>query len=108
MNKVILDKIYTNFEEWVENVYIPQCDSLENKYIEGNIYVNVNQSDGARNATYVNVRKRWDNGPCSANDWQELYYTAPADTLSILGIDPIQVDHPSKHTWTISIVPEKL
>lgn len=30
--KVIVDKIYNNFEEWVENVYIPQCDQITNKY----------------------------------------------------------------------------
>lgn len=105
--KVVTDRIFNNFEEWVENVYIPQCDAITNKYARGDMYINVNQSIAATNATYVNVRNPNATTPCSANDWQELYYSAPADVLSVMGIDPIEVAHNSKRTWTISLNPEK-
>ena len=37
--KVIIDDEYLNFQEWVENVYIPQCDQIVNKYSEWDIYI---------------------------------------------------------------------
>jgi hypothetical protein len=37
-----------------------------------------------------------------------LYYSAPADVLTIIGIDTVEVTHPYKHEWVISIVPDKL
>lgn len=106
--KVIIDDKYLCFEDWVENVYIPQCWHIENKYSEGDIYVNVNQDVAATNATYVNKRPANSTKPCSANDWQELYYSAPADVLTIIGIDPIEVTHPYKHEWVISVNPNRL
>lgn len=105
--KVIKDDIYNNFDEWVENVYIPQCESITNKFSRGDIYINVNQSIAATNATYINVRSSTSTAPCSANDWQELYYSAPADVITYLGIDPLVVSHPYKHEWTVSIDPYK-
>ena len=105
--KVIPDKIYNNFEEWVENVYIPQCESAANKFSRGDLYINVNQSIAATNATYINIRPTNSTAPCSANDWQELYYSAPADVITYLGIDPLVVNHPYKHEWTVSIDPYK-
>ena len=105
--KVIVDKIYNNFEEWVENVYIPQCDQITNKYSRGDIYINANQSVAATNATYINVRNPNATTECSANDWQEQYYSAPADVITYLGIDPLEVAHPYKHEWVVSINPDK-
>lgn len=106
--KVIIDDEYLNFQEWVENVYIPQCDQIVNKYSEWDIYINVNQDVAATNATYVNIKNKNSNEPCSANDWQELYYSAPADVLTILWIDPVKVTHPYKHEWVVSIDPNRL
>lgn len=105
--KVIVDKIYNNFEEWVENVYIPQCDQITNKYSRWDIYINANQSVAATNATYINVRNPNATTECSANDWQEQYYSAPADVITYLGIDPLEVAHPYKHEWVVSINPDK-
>lgn len=105
--KVIVDTIYNNFEEWVENVYIPQCESITNKFSRWDIYINANQSIAATNATYINTRTANSTTPCSANDWQELYYSAPADVITYLGIDPLVVNHPYKHEWTVSIDPYK-
>ena len=108
LRNVIIDKTYLNFEEWVENVYIPQGESLENKYIQWDIYMNVNQNVWATNAVYVCIRMHWTKWPLSANDWHELYYSAPADVLTIIGIDPVEVTHPYKHERVISIDPDKL
>lgn len=105
--KVIKDEIYFNFEDWVENVYLPQCDSITNKYSEWDIYINVNQDVAATNATYVCVKKD-PSAPCSANDWQEIYYSAPADVMTILWIDPVKVTHPYKHEWVVSLDPRRL
>ena len=105
--KVIVDNTYNNFDEWVENVYIPQCDSIANKFSRWDIYINANQSIAATNATYINVRSSTSTAPCSANDWQEQYYSAPADVITYLGIDPLVVNHPYKHEWTVSIDPYK-
>lgn len=105
--KVIVDNIYNNFDEWVENVYIPQCESIANKFSRWDIYINANQSIAATNATYINVRSSTSTAPCSANDWQEQYYSAPADVITYLGIDPLVVSHPYKHEWTVSIDPYK-
>lgn len=105
--KVIIDKTYNNFDERVENVYIPQCESLTNKFSRWDMYINVNQSVSATNATYVNIKSPTSTSECSANDWQELYYTAPADVIAYTGIDPLVVTHPYKHEWTVSIDPYK-
>jgi hypothetical protein len=37
-----------------------------------------------------------------------LLYTSPADILTILGIDPIEIAHPDKDTWIIKLNPMKL
>ena len=105
---VITDKTYFNFDEWVENVYIPQCGALTNKYSNGDIYINVNNNNGATNATYINTRSPNSTAPCSANDWQLMPSVHPHDMITILGIDPIKVTHTNKHEWVISIKPEKL
>lgn len=108
LRNVVLDETYLNFSDWVENVYIPQWESLENKYIQWDIYMNVNQDIWATNATYVCIRHYNSKNPLSANDWQELYYSAPSDVQAILGIDPVEVMHPYKHEWLITINPDKL
>lgn len=108
LRNVILDEIYLNFSDRVENVYLPQWESLENKYTQWDIYINVNQKIWATNAVYICVRSWNSKKPLSANDWQELYYSAPADVISILGIDPVKVMHPYKHERVISIDPDKL
>lgn len=108
LRNVILDETYRNFSDWVENVYIPQWESLENKYTQWDIYMNVNQDVWATNAVYVCIRSYNSKQPLSANDWQELYYSAPSDVQAILWIDPVEVTHPYKHEWVISINPDKL
>lgn len=105
---VILDTIYLNFQEWIENVYLPQADALVNKYTEGDIYINLSQEVASTNVTYINIRKPNTTGPASANDWQILPAESAADMLTILGIDPVEVVHPAKHEWVISISPTKL
>lgn len=105
--KVIVDTTYNNFDEWVENVYIPQCESIANKFSRWDIYINANQNIAATNATYINVKSPNSTAPCSANDWQEQYYSAPADVITYLGIDPLVVTHPFKHEWTVAIDPYK-
>lgn len=107
LRQVILDDKYMNFSDWIENVYIPQWESLENKYTQWDIYMNVNQKVWATNATYVCIRHIDSKKPLSANDWQELYYSAPADVIAILWIDPVEVLHPYKHEWVIQINPDK-
>lgn len=105
--KVVVDDQYLNFEEWVENVYIPQCDSLENKYSMGHMYLNVNRSIAASQAAYVNVRSPKSTAPCSANDWELLPGTKRMELMTMIGIDPIVVSRPDKHTWTYSLDPVK-
>lgn len=107
LRNVIIDDTYRNFSDWVENVYIPQWESLENKYTQWDIYMNVNQDVWATNATYVCIRRLGSKSPLSANDWQELYYSAPSDVQAILWIDPVEVTHPYKHERVISIDPDK-
>lgn len=105
---VIADDTYFNFEDWIENVYIPQWDAPVNKYSQWDIYMNVNPDVAATNATYVCIRPVGSTTPLSANDWQQMYYSAPADVMAILGIDPIKVTHPYKHEWVISVDPNRL
>lgn len=105
---VILDETYFNFEDWVENVYLTQWGALVNKFTEWDLYINANQDVAATNATYVCVRPAWSTAPLSADDWQVLYYSAPADMMTILWIDPVKVTHPYKHEWVISIDPNRL
>ena len=105
---VIADETYFNFEDWVENVYIPQGSAPVNKYSQWDIYMNVNPDVAATNATYVCIRPVDSTAPLSANDWQQMYYSAPADVMAILGIDPIKVTHPYKHEWVISVDPNRL
>lgn len=103
--RVVIDTIYNNFEEWVENVYIPQSESIANKFTRWDLYINANQDIAATNATYIH--KGMGTNGASANDWQELYYSAPADVITYLGIDPLVVTHPYKHEWTVNIDPYK-
>ena len=105
---VIADETYFNFEDWVENVYIPQGSAPVNKYSQWDIYMNVNPDVAATNATYVCIRPVDSTAPLSANDWQQMYYSAPADVMAILGIDPIKVTHPYKHERVISVDPNRL
>lgn len=106
--KVVRDLTHLDFNEWVQDVYIPGCGLLENKYSQGDIYINANQSVAATNATYINIRPSNSTAPCSAADWQEIYYSSPADVLTIIGIDPIEIQNPYKNEWNISINPIKL
>lgn len=105
---VIMDDTYLNFQDWLENVYIPNIDSLSNKYKAWDIYINVNQDVAATNATYIFVRYPDSEFDPGAIDWQELYYSSPADVLTILWIDPIEVEHPFKHERVIKVDENKL
>ena len=107
LQKVVVDDQYLNFEEWVENVYIPQCDSLENKYSMGHLYLNVNRNYAASQGAYVNIRSPKSTAPCSANDWILLPGTKRNELLTMIGIDPIAVSRVDKHTWTYSLDPVK-
>lgn len=106
--RVINDELYNNFQEWLESVYLPQAEAVVNKYHRGDIYINSNPSIAATNATYINVRGENDTTPASAADRQEVYYSSPADVLSILWIDPIEIEHPFKHEWVVKVNPTKL
>lgn len=106
--RAIRDTIYNNFVEWCENVYIPKFNAGIAKFYRGTLYMNVSTSLAAINATYVNVRGENDTTPASAEDWQILPFSSPADLLTILGTDPVEIDHHDKHTWVIKISPEKL
>lgn len=105
---VIMDDTYLNFQDWLENVYLPNIDSLSNKYKAWDIYINVNQDVAATNATYIFIRYPDSEEEPGAIDWQELYYSSPADVLTILGIDPVEVEHPFKHEWVIKVNENKL
>ena len=105
LRKVTRDSVYNSFQEWVLNVYL---QGKPNIYHNGDIYINVNKSIWAINATYINIRLPDDTSPLSAEDWQILLYTSPADILTILGIDPIEIAHPDKDTWIIKLNPMKL
>ena len=106
--RVINDQVYNNFQERLESVYLPQADAVANKYHRGDIYINSNPSIAATNATYINVRGENDTSAASASDRQEVYYSSPADVLTLLGIDPIEIEHPFKHEWIIKVNPLKL
>ena len=103
----IIDTTYYNFDEWIENVYIPQCGALTNKYTNGSIYINVNNNNGATNATYINTRSPNSTEPCSAKDWEMLRFAQPSDMMVMLGIDPLVVSHPHKHEYVVSLDPNK-
>lgn len=106
--RAIRDTVYNNFVEWCENVYIPKFNAGTAKFYRGTLYMNVSTSLAAINATYVNVRGENDTTPASAEDWQKLPFTAPADMLTVLGVDPLEVEHPDKHTWVLKVDPVKL
>jgi len=105
---VIVDDTYNNFEEWLENVYIPQWEEPVNKYNRWDIYLNINPSIDATNATYINKRSPNAVSEMSADDWEQLKYAAPADVITIAGLDPVKVVHTSKHVWTVSLDEAKL
>ena len=105
---IIMDDTYLNFQDWLENVYLPNIDSLSNKYKAWDIYINVNQDVAATNATYIFIRYPDSEEEPGAIDWQELYYSSPADVLTILGIDPVEVEHPFKHERVIKVNEDKL
>lgn len=106
--KVIVDDEYLNFEEWLENVYLPNADAEVNKWSTGDTYINVSDGIASNNSFYINVRKPGDTSPPSANDWQLVPSNNRNDLISILGIDPIRVDRTGKHTRTVSMEPNKL
>ena len=103
---VILDEDYTNFEEWIENVYVPACWLAENEFSEWDWYINSNPSLDSENWVYVNIRDKDSTEPCSINDWYKLPYDIPE--LAIIGIDPIKVVHPYKWRFEVSIDQDKL
>lgn len=105
---VIIDETHLNFQEWLEEVYIPNADALVNKYKQWDIYINVNQDVSATNATYIFIRYPESEEEAGANDRQEIYYSSPADVLTILWIDPIEVEHPFKHERVIKVNPQEL
>ena len=105
---VIIDETHLNFQERLEEVYIPNADALVNKYKQWDIYINVNQDVSATNATYIFIRYPESKEEAGAGDWQEIYYSSPADVLTILWIDPIEVEHPFKHERVIKVNPQEL
>lgn len=105
---VIVDETYNNFQERVENVYIPLWEEAVNKYNRWDIYLNINQDIQAVNATYINKRSPNAVGNPSEDDWEQLKYAAPADVITITGLDPVKVVHSSKHVWTVSLDEAKL
>lgn len=104
---VIIDETYNNFDEWIENVYIPQSEETVNKYSRWDIYINTNPSMEAVNATYINRRTPNATSEFSAADWELLKYAAPADVITYLWIEPLVVSHPNKHEWSVSIDEDK-
>lgn len=105
--RVILDVKYLNFEDWVDHVYMKK-DPYTEDFKMWDIYINANQAVEATNAAYINTRDHWSMADYSANDWQEMYWSMPADTFTLQWIDPFEIHHPYRHEWTISINPEKL
>lgn len=106
--RVVLDETNLNFQDWCQNVYIPTAPNAENKYARGDFYLNVSNNIGATNAAYINIRALNSTAPYTAADWQLIKTAQPSDILNLLGIDPIEVSHPDKHQWVISIEPRKL
>lgn len=106
--EVVFDDEFANFDEWVQEVYMPNADALVNKYTRGDIYINLTEGVASNNSFYINIRQSDATGPASANDWVMVPNNGMQDIISILGIDPIRVDRPGKHTWTISVEPQKL
>ena len=103
---VVLDDHFTTFEDWVENVYIPNADAAVNEYKEGTWYFNTNPSIDSEQSAYINVRKEWNTSEYGINDWYKLPYNLP--TLAIIGIDPIKVVHPYRWRFEVGIDPIKL
>lgn len=103
---VVLDDHFATFEDWIENVYIPNAGAAVNEYKEGVWYFNTNPAINAEQSAYINVRKEWDTSEYSINDWYKLPYSLP--TLALIGVDPIKVLHPYKGRYEIGIDPRKL
>ena len=103
---VVLDDHFNSFEDWVENVYIPNADSAVNEYKEWTWYFNTNPSIASEQSAYINVRKEWDTSEYGINDWYKLPYNLP--TLAIIGVDPVKVVHPYRWRFEIGIDPAKL
>ena len=104
---VIVDETYNNFQEWVENVYLANPEDPVNKFNRGDFYVNTNPSIDAINATYINKRSPNATSALSADDWELLKYAAPADVITIAGLDPVKVVHASQHVWNVSLDEDK-
>ena len=103
---VVLDDHFTTFEDWVENVYVPNADAAVNEYKEWTWYFNTNPSIDSEQSAYINVRKEWDTSEYGINDWYKLPYNLP--TLAIIGIDPIKVVHPYRWRFEVGVDPVKL
>jgi len=103
---VVLDDHFTTFEDWVENVYIPNADAAVNEYKEWTWYFNTNPSIDSEQSAYINVRKEWDTSEYGINDWYKLPYNLP--TLALIGVDPVKVVHPYRWRFEIGIDPAKL
>ena len=103
---VVLDDHFTTFEDWIENVYIPNADAAVNEYKEWTWYFNTNPSIDAEQSAYINVRKEGDTSEYGINDWYKLPYNLP--TLAIIGVDPVKVVHPYRWRFEIGIDPAKL
>lgn len=103
---VVLDDHFTTFEDWIENVYIPNADAAVNEYKEGTWYFNVNPSIDSEQSAYINVRKEGDTSEYGINDWYKLPYNLP--TLAIIGVDPVTVKHPYRWRFEVGIDPAKL
>lgn len=103
---VVLDDHFTTFEDWVENVYVPNADAAVNEYKEWTWYFNTNPSIDAEQSAYINVRKEGDTSEYWINDWYKLPYNLP--TLAIIGVDPIKVVHPYRWRFEVGVDPVKL
>ena len=103
---VVLDDHFTTFEDWIENVYIPNADAAVNEYKEWTWYFNTNPSIDSEQSAYINVRKEGDTSEYGINDWYKLPYNLP--TLALIWVDPIKVVHPYRWRFEIGIDPIKL
>lgn len=103
---VILDSNYLSFDEWCQNVYIPQAPQSKNDYVEGTWYFNTNPSIAADAGVYINVRRSTSTAPYTADDWYRLPLNN--DLLAVIWVDPIEVSHPYKGRFEVGLNSNKL
>lgn len=103
---IVMDSTYLWFDEWCQNVYIPQAWMSKNDYVEGTWYFNTNPSIAADQSVFVNVRRSTSTSPFTADDWYRLPFNMPE--LAVMWIDPIEVSHPYKGRYEVGLNSQKL